>query len=210
MAANLDTGSHMIRIRVYTRIIAEELAVRSAWRDTFTPQMIEDLSVSSMLHDIGKAAIPHNILAKTGKLSRNVKIHTILGGVTLSETMRKGNGAPYLKMAREICYYHHEKWDGTGYPFGLKGARIPLSARIIAIADVYDALTSPRSYKKAFSHDYARLVIRTQSKRHFDPEVVDAFLEREKEFMRVLHKRLADAEPRPTPTDPVPSSDRSS
>lgn len=184
-----DTGTHLERIREYTRILAEELATRPEYKDYITEEYIEDIYNSAILHDIGKVGVSDAILLKPGKLTAEefeiIKTHSTLGGDALRDVEAKIQGQTFLTLSREIAYYHHEKWDGSGYPEGLKGEEIPLSARIVALADVYDALTSKRSYKKAFSHQKARDIIVKDRGTHFAPDVVDAFMVLEEKFQRI-------------------------
>ena len=144
---------------------------------------------TSPLHDIGKVAIPDCVLLKPGRLSDDefqiMKTHTTMGAQTLEAAARKYPKARYLKMAREIAESHHEKWNGSGYPKGLKGSQIPLSGRIVALADVYDALVSRRVYKSAFTHITARSIIVEGKGTHFDPAIVEAFLAIEAQFIDV-------------------------
>ncbi len=184
-----DTGSHLERIREYARILARELADRPAYADYITEAYIADIYNSSILHDIGKVGVPDAILLKPGKLTPDefkiIQTHPALGGDALQAVEATIKGQTFLTLGKEIAYYHHEKWDGSGYPEGLKGEQIPLSARIVAVADVYDALTSKRSYKEAFSHQKAMEIIKKDRGTHFDPDVVDAFLAHEDEFRRI-------------------------
>lgn len=177
-----ETGEHLKRMRNYARIIAQELAKKEEYKDLITPDYIRRLYNAAPLHDIGKVGIPDSILQKPGKLDDKeyeiMQKHTIIGGQVLE-------GPKFLDMAKDIAYYHHEKYDGSGYPFGLTGNNIPLCARIVAIADVYDAMTSKRVYKEAFSHDRTKKLISICSGGHFVPEVVEAFLAREKDFLRI-------------------------
>ncbi len=144
---------------------------------------------SSPLHDIGKVGIPDSVLLKPGRLSDRefdiMKTHTTIGADTLQAALRQFPSARFLHMAREIALTHHERFDGSGYPQGLAGDKIPLSGRIVAIADVYDALTSKRVYKQAFSHDIARSIILKDSGSHFDPDLVEAFMAAEDKFIEV-------------------------
>ena len=183
------TGAHLERIREYVRIIAREMAGFSAYKDYITEKYIEDIYQSSILHDIGKVGVQDSVLLKPGKLNPEefniIKRHTLLGGDALAEIDSNIEGRSFLTLGKEIAYYHHEKWDGTGYPDGLKGEDIPLSARIVAIADVYDALTTNRCYKEAFTHEKSREIIISLKGSHFDPDVVDAFLANEKNFSRI-------------------------
>jgi len=187
-----DTGAHLERIREYTKVIAEELARNPKYRDYITHEYIEDIYISSILHDIGKVGIEDSILLKPGKLTPEefeiVKRHSAMGGDALKAADSRMEGRSFLTLGMEIAYYHHEKWDGTGYPKGLKGEEIPLSARIVALADVYDALTSNRPYKNAFPHEKARDIIVKDRGKHFDPDVVDAFLVHEADFMMIRQK----------------------
>ncbi len=175
-----DTGNHLERIREYTREIASELAKLSKYKSYITTDYIEDLYLSSVLHDIGKVGVPDAILLKPGRLDPEefeiIKRHTTYGGDILKMVESKVEGQSFVTLGKEIAYSHHEKWDGTGYPKGLKGENIPLSTRIVSLADVYDALTSKRNYKKAFSHEETKSIIIEEKGRHFDPEVVDAFM----------------------------------
>ncbi len=181
-----NTGGHLERIREYCRILAEELAKSSKYMDYISKEYIDDLYSSSILHDIGKVAIPDAILLKPGKLRTEefeiIKQHSIIGGDALKAIEDKIKGESFLTMGREIAYHHHERWDGTGYPSGLRGEEISLSNRIVALADVYDALTSQRSYKPAYSHELAKEIIAKEKGRHFDPQIVEAFLALEKKF----------------------------
>lgn len=142
--------------------------------------------------------IPDSILLKPGKLTAEefdvVKRHSALGGDALKAVETKIEGQSFLSLGKEIAYYHHEKWDGTGYPKGLQAEQIPLSARIVALADVYDALTSKRVYKEAFSHDKAIAIIAEDRGRHFDPDVVDAFLALEDDFRSIREVMFKDVE----------------
>ncbi len=190
-----DTGRHLERIREYSKVIAQEMSTLPQYRGYITSQYIEDIYQSSILHDIGKVGVPDAILLKKGKLTKEeyeqIKIHTLLGGQTLSSIIKQFKDQTFLTIAKEIAYYHHEKWNGQGYPSQLKGERIPLSARIIAIADVYDALTSKRCYKEKLSHSNAKKIIMNEKGELLDPDVVDAFLARESEFLEIaeaLHK----------------------
>ncbi|MGD9947110.1 MAG: HD domain-containing phosphohydrolase [Desulfobulbus sp.] len=180
------TGTHLLRIRAYTRILAMELALSPDPPAIITDHFIEDLCISSMLHDIGKIGIPDAILLKPDRLTEHefavIKQHCELGSNALASAERDSESLSFLRLGQEITRCHHERWDGTGYPQGLKGEAIPLSARIVSLVDVYDALTSKRPYKEAFNHEEACRVILSESGHLFDPVVVAAFLRREQEF----------------------------
>lgn len=178
-----DTGEHLDRIRKYVEIISSDLAIHlSDIDDEFT----RNISLASSLHDIGKVGIPDSILLKPGRLTPEersmMQIHTVIGGECLDAIHARLGNNPFMHMARQIAYYHHERWDGTGYPHQLKELDIPLVARIVAVADVYDALTSKRPYKRAMSHLESRAIIVAGSGSQFDPEVVAAFLRHEHKF----------------------------
>ena len=190
------TGAHLERIREYAKIIAIEMAGLSNYKDYITEKYIEDIYQSSILHDIGKVGIQDSVLLKPGKLNSEefdiIKRHTTLGGDALAEIESQTEGRSFLILGKEIAYYHHEKWDGTGYPDGLKGEGIPLSARMVAIADVYDALTTKRFYKEAFTHEKSRGIIISLKGSHFDPDVVDAFIANEKNFNRICAEKRTE------------------
>lgn len=181
-----ETGEHLDRIRMYARIIATELAFSPKYREMADNGLVEGIYQSSPLHDIGKVGIPDRILLKTGKLSPAefdiMKTHTIIGGETLDVAIKEAGTGAFLQMGRDIAYSHHERWDGRGYPCGLAGENIPPSARIVAVSDVYDALTSKRPYKEPLSHEESCMIIMQGRGSQFDPEVVDAFFAREKDI----------------------------
>jgi len=188
-----DTGSHLERIQKYVKILTEELGNSPEFYDYITPKYEEDIYLSSILHDIGKVGIPDSILLKPERLNTMefdiIKRHCQYGGDALKAVESKINGESFLTLGREIAYCHHEKWDGTGYPNAIKNKQIPLSARIVAVADVYDALTSKRIYKDAYSHDTAVKIILSERKKHFDPQVTDAFLATANKFA-LIQKQL--------------------
>ncbi len=190
------TGAHLERIREYAKIIAQEMAELPAYKGYVTEKYIGDIYQSSILHDIGKVGIQDSVLLKPGKLNPEefniIKRHTVLGGDALAEIESQTEGRSFLILGKEIAYYHHEKWDGTGYPEGLKGEEIPLSARVVAIADVYDALTTKRFYKEAFTHEKSREIIIGLKGSHFDPDVVDAFIANEKNFSRICAEKRTE------------------
>jgi len=189
---DMETGLHIIRTRLYVKTLAEKLSTHPDYKDTLTPEAVELLHKSAPLHDIGKVGIPDAVLLKPARLTPKefavMKRHPVLGGDALGEAEGVLGESSFLHLAREIAYSHHEKWDGSGYPKGLKGNDIPLSGRLMALADVYDALVFKRVYKPAFSHDVTRRIIIQDRGKHFDPQVVDAFLELEDEFQAIAHK----------------------
>lgn len=180
------TGEHLDRIKQYTKILASTMKNLPEYVSYISDEYIEDLSMSSILHDIGKVGIEDSILLKAGSLTQDefevMKHHSLMGGDALTVIDNNLGYTSFLTIGKEVASYHHERWDGTGYPEGLKGAEIPLSARIVALADVYDALISERPYKKAFTHEEASKMIIEEKGSHFDPDVVDAFLICRKEF----------------------------
>jgi putative two-component system response regulator len=198
-----DTGMHLDRIREYCRILAQELAAWPKYHDEIDGEYIQLLYLTSPLHDIGKVGIPDSVLLKPGPLTPEefeiMKQHTTIGGETLQAVTLAHPEARYLSMARDIAFTHHERWDGTGYPFGLGGREIPLCGRLTALADVYDALTSRRIYKAKMGHAEARQIIFDGSGTHFDPDIVEAFRRREDEFTRVAN--LLNA----SPESPLPA-----
>lgn len=184
-----ETGGHLIRICEYTGIIARELQARQIPGYEISDQYLNDLILSSMLHDIGKVAVPDAILRKKMYLSdeewETMRNHTLWGWQILHQADKELGEESFLTLASQIALYHHEKWDGTGYPHNLAGLEIPLSARIEALADVYDALTSSRPYKPAWSHDEAVQEIIHLKGSHFDPLLVDIFLDLQDKFLSV-------------------------
>jgi putative two-component system response regulator len=187
-----ETGQHLERIREYTKVLAVSLANRGGFEETLTPSYVSTLYHTSPLHDIGKVGIPDSILLKPGRLSdeefQAMKHHTTIGGETLGSVSRQYRNIDYLRIGAEIAMSHHERFNGKGYPMHLKGETIPLSARIVALTDVYDAVTSKRVYKDAFTHDVARNIVLEERGEHFDPRVVDAFSACESEFVRISEK----------------------
>ena len=181
-----DTGEHLERMRSYVTILAKELALTHPEIDC---HFVVDLANASSLHDIGKVGIPDAILMKPGPLTpderRKMETHAKLGSDCLAAIREKLGEDDFLEMAQEIASSHHENWDGSGYPQGIHGNHIPLAARIVAIADVYDALTSPRPYKGPLGHVEARDWIVARYGQQFDPAVVEAFAAREVEFQQV-------------------------
>lgn len=189
-----ETGAHLDRVRAYTRLLASLLHARGG-EPIASEEFVDLIALTSPLHDIGKVGIPDSILLKAGPLTdaefEIMKTHTTIGAQTIDAVAAQFNGVPFLQMAREIIIAHHERFDGLGYPFGISGGDIPLSARITAVADVYDALTSRRVYKEPFSEEYARSVLLSERGRHFDPQLVDLFLRHELEFISI-HSRHPD------------------
>lgn len=175
-----ETGQHLERVRTYARALAQEVADVPGLGDVVDGEFIRLIYATSPLHDIGKVGIPDNVLLKPGKLTPEeftvMKRHATIGADTLDAAFKKYPRARFLQMAREIAAGHHERWDGKGYPCGLRGMDIPLSARIVSIADVYDALTSKRVYKDAFPHSEAVRIIREGAGTQFDPRLVEVFL----------------------------------
>jgi PAS domain S-box-containing protein len=188
------TGTHLERIREYARLLAGEMARRDPWRGRIDPAFVEDLYQSAILHDIGKVGVPDAVLLKPGELTEEefevIKCHTLFGGDAIAAIETQIDGRSFLHIGKEIAYNHHEKWDGSGYPHGLRGQAIPLAARIVAVADVYDALTTKRFYKEAYSHEKARQIIQNLGGTHFDPEVVEVFLSLEGQFDRIREEKL--------------------
>jgi len=182
-----DTGAHLDRVRTYSRIIAEHLSKQPKFHGIINSDFVRLIYLTSPLHDIGKVAIPDSVLLKPGPLTHDefeiMKTHTTKGADTLDAALKEYPSAHYLRMARDIAASHHEWFDGKGYPRGLAGENIPLCGRIVALADVYDALTSKRIYKDAFSHEKARSIVLAARGTHFDPDVVDAFLAHEDRFI---------------------------
>ena len=187
-----ETGAHLERVQNYSRIIAQQLPAMGHRADEIDAEFVRLVYSTSPLHDIGKVGIPDSVLLKPGRLSDRefeiMKTHTTIGAQTLDAAMAKFPNTPFLRMARDIAASHHERFDGSGYPDRLVGDRIPLAARIVALADVYDALTSKRVYKDAFAHDIAHGIITKEAGSHFDPAVVDAFLAAEQAFVAVRER----------------------
>ena len=190
-----ETGAHLERIREYCRILADHLSAEETFRDEMDGEYVQLIYMTSPLHDIGKVGIPDRILLKPGPLTREefdvMKQHTVIGSSTLDAAASAHPEARYLWMARDIARSHHERFDGSGYPDGLAGHNIPVCGRVVALADVYDALTTKRVYKPAFSHEQSRDIILEGMGNHFDPDVVRAFLQNEDRFTDVKERFAA-------------------
>lgn len=184
-----SSGSHLARIGVFSKILAAELANNNKYQDYIDAEYLKTIEISSMLHDIGKLGVSESILNKNGTLNFDelieIKKHPVLGAEKMHKLMEHFPGNPWYEMSACIIRSHHERFDGKGYPDGLKGDDIPLSARIVAIGDVYDALRSKRPYKPAFSHSISVETIKQGSGTHFDPDIVKAFLNVEWEFEKI-------------------------
>jgi len=187
---DLETGQHLDRIRHYSKTLAFALSNMNPSPEEIDGLFLDNIFLTSPLHDIGKVGIPDYILLKPARLDDRefeiMKQHSMIGFNTLHEALVKFPKADYLRMSAEIARSHHEKFDGTGYPDGLKRDEIPLSARIVALADVYDALVSKRVYKQAYQHEQAKSIIENEAGKHFDPMVVEAFLDSEVEFIEIV------------------------
>jgi len=176
-----ETGNHLLRTQGYVRTLAERLQAHPRFSATLSPAYIELLAKSAPLHDIGKVGIADHVLLKPGKLTadewEHMKTHAAIGAAAIERAERDApRPVAFFKLAKEIAHWHHEKWDGSGYPDALAGDAIPLSARLMALADVFDALISRRCYKEPMPAGQAHAIIAEGRGRHFDPDVVDAFL----------------------------------
>lgn len=188
-----ETGEHILRTQSYIHVLASHLQNHPRFRDTITDHFIGLLTKSAPLHDIGKVGIPDHILLKPGKLTDDewvlMKTHAELGAEAIEQSEKDvGQSIDFLKLAKEIAHWHHERWDGSGYPDGLAGDTIPVSARLMALADVFDALISVRVYKSAMPFDKARDIIAAERNRQFDPDITDTFLENFDQFVDIAQK----------------------
>lgn len=174
-----STGTHLERVQGYCRLLAEGLAELPHYKSYIKPHYVDLLFEASALHDIGKIGIPDSVLLKPAKLTQNefeiMKNHALIGSKTLEDVYKYYPQNEFIEMGVHIAHWHHEKWNGSGYPDGLKGEQIPLSARIMALADVYDALKSERCYKQAFTHEQCCEIILDESGKAFDPDIVEVF-----------------------------------
>lgn len=190
-ARDMETGFHLERIQEFAKVLTEALATKPDIFPEINHKFVDLIHSTSLLHDIGKVGIPDRILLKPGKLTPEefevMKAHTIIGYNALNSAYQKNPHAMYLRISAEIARSHHEKWDGSGYPDGLAGNDIPLSARIIAVTDVYDALISKRVYKEAFSLELAGQIMLEGRGKHFDPDILDAFFKVESEIIKIAN-----------------------
>jgi len=191
-----DTGAHIERTAKYCKLIADKLREAGFYTSIIDDSYAEDIEMAAPLHDIGKVGIPDSILLKPGKLTddefETMKTHVLKGHSTLASVDSLYHENSFLSFGMEISRYHHEKWDGSGYMSGLSGNEIPLSARIMALSDVYDALRSKRVYKEAFSHDKTVDIIKQGRGTHFDPDMVDVFLEHHDLFCEIYDSLSGD------------------
>jgi putative two-component system response regulator len=182
-----ETGYHLERVQRYSWLLAKDIA-ENCPKFEMSMSFAEEISQVTPLHDIGKVATPDHILHKPGKLTESefevMKDHAAIGGKMLLDIHAK-TGSHYLKTASDVAMYHHEKYNGRGYPEGLKGDEIPVSARIMALADIYDAMTSKRCYKDEFSHEKVKTIIVEERGKHLDPDVVDSFLRLETQWLAI-------------------------
>ena len=184
------TGGHLKNTTKYFHILLEEAMADDYYKDLLKQEDVRDLLRSATLHDIGKIGISDDILRKASPLDyqeyEHMKTHTTLGSQAFENIIRETGGTRWLYLARDVAYCHHEHWDGSGYPNGLKGEEIPIYARIMAVADVYDALTSIRSYKDAYTHQRAVEIILEEKGKTFDPKLVELFLAAHKRFEEAM------------------------
>ncbi|MDF2544694.1 MAG: rpfG3 [Herbinix sp.] len=188
------TGGHIKNVVQYFKLLLDEVISREEYADVITPEERDDLLRSALLHDIGKIGINDDVLRKASPLDYDefeyMKTHTILGSKTIEKIIEETGGTRFLRLARDLAFCHHERWDGTGYPNGLKGEEIPIYARILTIADVYDALTSKRAYKEAYPHKKAVEILLEGKGSLFDPNLIDIFEQINDRFEQVLlHKK---------------------
>lgn len=187
-----DTGEHLERISLFSTILAK---VHAEISDEMSAECIDSIGLASSLHDIGKVGVPDRVLLKPGKLTAaerlEIEVHPRIGEDCLNAIDDKLEGDGFLSLAREICAFHHEKWDGSGYPYGIRGVEIPLSARIVAVADVYDALRSKRPYKEPLSHSATCEILVEGAGTHFDPEVINSFVKVHREFETISERFLS-------------------
>jgi putative two-component system response regulator len=193
-----DTGNHIRRTQFYVKALADKLRSHPRFSATLTDSYVTMLFKSAPLHDIGKVGIPDHILLKPGRFEPHefeiMKTHTTLGRDAIEHAEKQlGMSVEFLSMAKEIALSHQEKWDGSGYPQSIGGDHIPVAARLMAVADVYDALISRRVYKEGMPHEKAVTIIVDGKGRHFDPDMVDAFVELQDEF-RAIAARFADSD----------------
>jgi putative two-component system response regulator len=191
-SAEFESGQHVLRLRDYAQIFAEELQAQGPYRHQIDHRFLDSLYRSSPLHDIGKVGIPDSILQKPGKLTAEekelLKQHTAIGANLLDQAVSNSPNAGFLSMASEISRFHHERWDGTGYPTGEAGKNIPLAARIVAVADVYDALTSKRPYREAHPPEAARQILIEAAGTQLDPVIVETAVRRWHDVLAVRVK----------------------
>ena len=187
-----ETGQHIHRTQHYVKTLAETLRTAPGYREYLDDAYIDLLFKSAPLHDIGKVGVPDHILLKPGPLEgeewEEMKNHAVYGKIAIERVEEDLGNCDFLETAKEIAYTHHERWDGKGYPEGLKENDIPVSGRLMAVADVYDALISRRVYKPAFTHEKAVEILRGERGAHFDPQVLDAFLARENDFRDIANR----------------------
>ncbi|WP_243438838.1 MASE1 domain-containing protein [Fundidesulfovibrio soli] len=201
-----ETGEHLLRTKRYLRLLIRGLKEGAVYEEQLNDGRDELIAEAGPLHDIGKVGVPDAILRKPGGLTpeefEEIKRHPEYGVKTLERIISSMGGSDFMDVAREIIQSHHEKWDGSGYPRGLSGKNIPLSSRLMALADVYDALTSSRVYRARMTHDQAREIILQGRGAHFDPQVVDAFLRMEREFFQTSRRHREADDRHPVPGDP--------
>jgi len=190
-----ETGEHVARTSAYVKTLAEDALLENVYTNEINEHYIELLTTSAPMHDVGKILVSDKILRKPGKLTpeeyEEIKQHAVRGGEIVKQILSDIADEEHVKFACDIATYHHEKWDGTGYPYKLKGNDIPLSARIMAIADVFDALISKRCYKEAVPVEKAFEIIKEESGSHFDPQLVDVFLKHKEKYIEI-HSSIAD------------------
>ncbi len=188
-----DSESHILRVQNYVMALADALRKDPVYSDVLTPQYCAVLFRSAPLYDMGSVGVPDRILLKPGRLTADeitiMRTHTTIGHAAIERAEKTlGYAPPVLRVAKELVLSHHEKWDGSGYPRAMAGTDIPVSARILAIADVYDALTSAKVYKDGVAHDKAVQIIFSERGAHFDPNMVDAFIEIQDAFAEIAQR----------------------
>lgn len=193
-----DSESHILRVQNYVRTLAGALSTQPLFAATLTPHYIDNLVSMVPLYDMGSAGIPDRVLLKPGRLTLEetvvMRAHTQIGYTAIAHAQKQfAISSPLLELAKEITLSHHERWNGSGYPNGLSGTDIPLAARLMAIADVYDALISSKVYKAGVSHHDAVHTIFSERAAHFDPDMVDTFIEIQDSFAAIA-QRYADTE----------------